>query len=247
MLDVRFYSGEISSLVLFLAGLGASLKLILVMIEVIWTQRVAPPAEILARYSDREKRFRRVSGWLLLVFNCALLVFAFIYISSVVFDAAFLAWTLLLFSLLLGLLAAFALMSYHREDGRVFFGLARIRALLTARPIDLLTAPITVSIFVSFLLFFSYALGATRIRSLAVADEVCLLLDGRVIVGKILGETGSGILLLAGEYTWNGKSLSSVADRLLRFGGSDSQVFFVNYSSLIAIDSGCTSKQASEP
>jgi hypothetical protein len=199
LLDQKFFTNELLTFILFIAGLAAAIRIYVAASLGCSAALNDPSSFVFARavsVGDASRSHTRV--FVLLTFSVAI-IYAGLRTSSKLFEPHLLViW--------FGkLLLAFGVSSYlfvlleRRSDESLKVAGQRVWALAMKSPTSILTKPLVFALLASLMLFGSFSLGSTRILSLASAQDVCAVVAGGSIVGKLMGETSSGVLLKIGE------------------------------------------------
>jgi hypothetical protein len=228
LVDYRFFANELLAFILFSAGFGALVRLqFYIMLAMLFRfDIISPPfGKNIRRFKYLNRKFYGYIFALLLV--PALFILGLAAVSLHYDPFAFLGWIFASFILMVVLIFVYkSTFGFDAEiSTRAFF-----------------SQPFFASLVVGYILFLSLSLGSLRMKSLAMADDVCVVTNNEVIVGKLLGETGSGLFLKIGDFELRG-FLEKISE-LLYFGNSHHDIILISRDVIFSVNSFCTAKPA---
>jgi len=238
LVDQAFLANEVLICTVFFAGLAASTRLMLPMISLIFSQLIRPIPESIRKESVVESAARRMFGWVFFSIFIFMLFYICFRLSSTLFDPRL----LFIESAKMSILWIFAMLvtsgvMQAAEEGETILSFGSLSAIvkpLVSNPISVVSSPLAISFSVGVALLSAYTLGQIRIVSLALAPEVCLMLEGRTVRGKLLGQTSSGIFLNQGSLELDYvEGLFDIARK------SGQHIVFINKNSIVLIEPEC--------
>lgn len=236
LVDLKFFANEALIFLLFVAGLGVVVRFQLAIIRYVYARQIRPSDTLIEKLGSHGKVYRRkVSGYLTIVISVVLFGCTALATLSGVFHPIFLlAWLIsvsLIFFLFLIMISKYG---FDEVEVAILEGFRRIVLNLRERPMEIAQHPFIFAFFVALVLMAAYSLGSFRMRTLATAEPICAVLDDRVIRGRLLGETTTGLLIRLGE-----TSASFVPSFSFPTDEGKNRVVFVNRNAVQSVEPNC--------